>query len=62
MRFFLGLTYGVWLTKARLERGLSVARRRISVSNDVKREVAAMFGAETKKKLGIVTQGIRRAA
>ena len=35
MRFYLGLTYGVWMTKARLERGLAVHRRRISVSKEV---------------------------
>lgn len=62
MRFFLGLTYGVWLTRARIEKGLEIARRRLSVSTDVRKAVARMVAAETKKKLGVGVQGPRAVA
>lgn len=62
MRFFLGLTYGVWLTKKRLEMGLKIPRRRLSVSSDVRNAVAGMVKAETKKKLGLSVQGPRAVA
>ena len=62
MRFFLGLTYGVWLTKARIEQGLKIAHRRLSVSTDVRKAIARMITAETKKKLGVGIQGPRAVA
>jgi hypothetical protein len=62
MRFFLGLTYGVWLTKKRLEMGLKIPRRRLSVSSDVRKAIAGMVKADTKKKLGLSVQGPRSAA
>lgn len=62
MRFFLGLTYGVWLTKARLEKGLKIPRRRLSVSSDVRKAVALMVKVETRKAMGVGVQGPRRAA
>lgn len=55
MRFFLGLTYGVWLTKARLEKGLVIARRRLSVSTEVRKAIANMVKNETRKQLGVKT-------
>ena len=62
MRFFLGLTYGVWLTKKRLEMGLKIPRRRLSVSSDVRKAVAGMVKAETKRALGVGVQGPRAVA
>lgn len=51
MRFFLGLTYGVWMSKARLARGLKVPRRRVSVSSDVRKAVGKMISKETGGKI-----------
>ncbi len=62
MRFFLGLTYGVWLTKKRLEMGLKIPRRRLSVSSDVRKAVAIMVKNETRKALGVGVQGPRAVA
>ena len=62
MQFFLGLTYGVWLTNARLEKGLKVPRRRLSVSDDVKKEVAAMFRGVVMKSRGVKAQGPKELA
>ena len=62
MRFFLGLTYGVWLTKKRLEMGLKISRRRLSVSSDVRKAIALMVKNETRKALGVGVQGPRAVA
>lgn len=62
MRFYLGLTYGVWLTKKRIEMGLKIPRRRLSLSNDVKKAVAGMVAAETRKKMGLKVQGPQAVA
>lgn len=42
MRWFLGLTYGVWLSKATMRKGLSIARRRVSVAAET-RKAAVLF-------------------
>lgn len=47
MRFFLGLTYGVWMSRKRIEQGFKIPRRRVSVSSDVRKEVQAMLKRET---------------
>ena len=62
MRFYLGLTYGVWLTKKRLEMGLKIPRRRLSVSSDVRGAVALMVKNETRRALGVGVQGPRAVA
>ena len=62
MRFFLGMTYGVWLTKARIEQGLKIPRRRLSVSNRVRKAVGLMVAAETKKAMRVGVQGPRAVA
>jgi len=49
MRFFLGLTYGVWFSDKRLARGLKIARRRVSVSSDVRKSVAKVIKAAVGK-------------
>ena len=62
MRFFLGFTYGVWLTKETMKSGLKIARRRISISSEVKSEVAQMVRRETLgaiKGLKLSTGGSR---
>lgn len=46
-RWFLGLTYGVWLKKSTMRNGLKIARRRVSVSSSVRKEVMAMVKRET---------------
>jgi hypothetical protein len=58
MRFFLGLTYGVWISKKRLERGLKIPRRRVSVSSDVRRAVGKMVGKTTRGKLRLTTRSL----
>ena len=42
MRWFLGLTYGVWLSKATMRKGITIARRRVSVASDT-RKAALLF-------------------
>lgn len=51
MRFFFGLTYGVWMSRKRIERGMKIPRRRVSVSSAVRKEVGAMLRRETGSKL-----------
>lgn len=43
MRFALGLKFGVWISKKRLALGLKVARRRVSVSSAVRKEVGKLL-------------------
>ena len=62
MKFTIHYLYGVWLTNATLERGLKIARRRISVSTQVRSEVAKMLKSETAKKLGLKVAGPREVA
>ena len=57
MRFLLGLTYGVWLSNERISLGFKIPHRRLSISTEVRKEVAKMVGAEVKKKLRIGVQG-----
>lgn len=49
MRFFLGLTYGVWMSRERIAKGMKIPRRRVSVSSDVRKAVAAMLRKEVGK-------------
>lgn len=42
MRFFLGLTYGVWMSRARIAKGIKVPRRRVSVASET-RKAAVLF-------------------
>lgn len=60
MRLFLGMTYGVWMSKARIEKGLKILRRRLSVSNDVKKAIALMVKNETRKAMGAKTLRVAR--
>ena len=46
MRFFLGLTYGVWMSRKRIEQGFKIPRRRVSVSSAVRKEVLKMIRSE----------------
>lgn len=46
MRFFLGLTYGVWMKNSTLSKGLKLPRRRVSVSSTVRRNVAKYLRRE----------------
>lgn len=62
MKFAIHYLYGVWLTNATLERGLKIVRRRISVSTQVRSEVAKMLKSETAKKLGLKVAGPREVA
>lgn len=62
MRFFLGLTYGVWLSKARIERGLKIARRRLSISTPVRKAIARMVAVETKRAMSVGVQGPKAVA
>lgn len=58
MRFYLGMVHGVWLSVARIKRGLKIRRRRLSVSADVKKAIALMIRDTTKgkiRKLRLVT-------
>lgn len=51
MRFFLGLTYGVWMSKKRIEQGFKIPRRRVSVSSAVRKEVLQMLKRETNASI-----------
>lgn len=62
MRFFLGLTYGVWMSRKRIEQGFKIPRRRVSVSSAVRKEVVAMLKRETSgatRGLKLTTKGSR---
>lgn len=62
MRFFLGLTYGVWMSKKRIEQGFKIPRRRVSVSSAVRKEVLQMVKRETNasiRGLKLTTKAIR---
>lgn len=60
MRLFLGMTYGVWMSKARIEKGLKILRRRLSVSNDVKKAIAQMVKNETRAAMGSKTMRVAK--
>lgn len=62
MKFAIHHLFGVWLTDATLERGLKVARRRLSISKDVRKAVAEMLTGAAKKKMGLSVQKVEAAA
>ena len=53
MRWFLGLTYGVWLSKATMRKGITIARRRVSVSSDVRKAVGKMLREQFRGKMRV---------
>lgn len=40
MRYFLGLTFGVWISEARLQAGLSIPPRRVAAGTEMQARVA----------------------
>lgn len=66
MRLFFGWKYGVWLTKAKVrDVGMRIPRRRLSISNDVIREISdelkRQFGEATaKRKVRLMAPSPRR--
>src|SRR6185436_15772927 len=55
MAWFLGLTYGVWFSNARLERGLVIHPRRVSLGPDVKKraqEILRQWIVKGRAQLG----------
>lgn len=48
MRWYLGLTYGAWMSKARIKKGLRVARRRVSVASATRKEISKFLARDIK--------------
>lgn len=51
MRWFLGLTYGVWIKNSKLTKGLLVHRRRVSVSSAVNKEISKFLRRDILTKI-----------
>lgn len=51
MRIFLGMTYGVWMSRKRVKKGFFIPRRRVSVSSAVRKEVLQMLKRETNASI-----------
>lgn len=51
MRWYLGFTYGVWLSAKTMKSGFLIARRRVSVSSMVQSAVARMLKREVAGKV-----------
>lgn len=51
MRWFLGLTYGAWMSKARIKKGLRVARRRVSVASATRKEISTYLARDIKARI-----------
>ena len=51
MRFYLGLTYGVWMKNATLTKGLKLPRRRVSVASATRKEISRFLARDIKVKL-----------
>ncbi len=53
MRWFFGLTYGIWMSNKRVGKGFKIYRRRVSVSSDVRKAVGKMLREQFRGKMRV---------
>jgi hypothetical protein len=51
MRWFLGLTYGVWIKNSKLSKGVLIPRRRVSLAAATKKEISTYLARDIKARI-----------
>jgi hypothetical protein len=51
MRWFLGLTYGVWIKNSKLSKGVLIPRRRVSLATATKKEISTYLARDIKARI-----------
>ena len=51
MRWFLGLTYGVWIKNSKLTKGVLIPRRRVSLASATRKEISTYLARDIKARI-----------